>query len=163
MNGIGDSSRSLNRIQSRKKFKTCDVEKETLRVVFLEIDGFIESIVHLKEKATPFADFKERCRQPNREKALLSRHGVVELIGNRPVQYSSTCQSGTQYRVLSVWVYGSGLDSQVPCLGDAIVMVGILKKFFKLVLPNCLKHFLPCETRGYLTWNYLTYPSLGHN
>ena len=58
--GIGDSSQSPNRIQSRKKFKTCDVEKETLRVrCFLEIDGFIESIIHQKEKATPFANYKE--------------------------------------------------------------------------------------------------------
>ena len=40
----------------------------------------------------------------------------MELIGSRPVQNSSTCQSGTQYRVLSIWGRGSGLVSQVPCL-----------------------------------------------
>ena len=58
---------------------------------------------------------------------ISSWHRVVELIGSRPVQNSSTCQSGTQYRVLSIWGCGSGLVSQVPCLGDAIVVVGILK------------------------------------
>ena len=32
-------------------------------------------------------------------------------------------QSGTQYRVLSIWSHGAGLVSQVPCLG----VVGIKK------------------------------------
>ena len=39
-------------------------------------------------------------------------------MGNRPVQ------SRTKFRVLSTWGLGSGLVSQVPCLGDAIVVVG---------------------------------------
>ena len=52
---------------------------------------------------------------------------VVELIGNRPVQYSSTCQSGTQNIVLSIWGRGPCLVSQVPCIGDALVVVGVKK------------------------------------
>ena len=47
----------------------------------------------------------------------------MTLIGSRPVQYSSTCQSGTQ----SIWGHGSGLVSQVPCLGNAIGVVGVIK------------------------------------
>ena len=57
----------------------------------------------------------------------LSWHRVMELIGKKPVQYSSACQSGIQYRVLSIWGHESGLVSQVSCLGDEIVMVGINK------------------------------------
>ena len=53
-----------------------------------------------------------------------------ELIGSRPEQNSSTCQSGTQNRVLSMWGSGTGLVSQVPCLGNALVVVGILKNDF---------------------------------
>ena len=33
--------------------------------------------------------------------------------------------AGTQLRVLSIWSLGSGLVCQLPCLGDAIVVVGI--------------------------------------
>ena len=53
---------------------------------------------------------------------------VVELDGNRPVQYSSTCSTGTQGRVLSSWGLKSGLVSLVPGLGDALGVVGINKK-----------------------------------
>ena len=53
----------------------------------------------------------------------------MELKGNRPVQHSSTCQSGTQRGVLSICGRGSSLVSQVPCLGYAIVVVGDKKKF----------------------------------
>ena len=45
-------------------------------------------------------------------------HIVVELTGSRPGQNSSTCQSGTQISVLSIWSLGSGVVSHVPCLGD---------------------------------------------
>ena len=54
-------------------------------------------------------------------------------MGNRPVQYSSTCQSGSQLRVLSIWGLGSVLVSQVPYLGDTIGVVGI-KKYLTQVL-----------------------------
>ena len=62
------------------------------------------------------------------EKRAQSWHRVVELTSNKQVQHSSTCQSGTKHRVLSIWGRGSGLVSQVPCLGDALVVVGVLKK-----------------------------------
>ena len=55
----------------------------------------------------------------------------MELIGNRPMQVRSTCQSGTELRVFSIWGRGSGLVSQVPCLGDAIVMAGVLNIHFQ--------------------------------
>ena len=61
---------------------------------------------------------------------LLSWHRVVELIDGRPEHNGSTCQSRTQYRVLSKLGGGSGLVSQVSCLGNAIVMVGIKKEDF---------------------------------
>ena len=37
--------------------------------------------------------------------------------------------TGTQCRVLSTWGLGSGLVSQVPCLGDALEVSGDLKKW----------------------------------
>ena len=36
--------------------------------------------------------------------------------------------TGTQCRVLSTWGLGSGLVSQVPCLGDALEVAGDKKK-----------------------------------
>ena len=53
---------------------------------------------------------------------------VVERDGKRPVQYRSTCSTGTQGRVLSTWDLRSGLVSLVPGLGDALGVVGINKK-----------------------------------
>ena len=64
---------------------------------------------------------------------------VAGLTGNRPVQDSSTCQSGSQFRVLSIWGLGSGFVSQVPCLGDAIGVVGEFKKRSALIKPKLLK------------------------
>ena len=77
-------------------------------------------------------------RQPNRENGFIELHRVAELTRNRPVQQSSTCQSGTQHRVLSIWGRGSGRVSQVPCLGNAIVVVGVKKLlilFYDLPMP----------------------------
>ena len=61
----------------------------------------------------------------------------MELKGNRPVQHSSTCQSGTQRGVLSICGRGFGLVSQVPCLGYAIVVVGD-KKVLMIMLELLL-------------------------
>ena len=63
---------------------------------------------------------------------------LMELIGDRSVQYSSTCQSGTQYRVFSIWGRGSGRVSQVPCLSNAKVLVGNLKNVFLLIFFSWL-------------------------
>ena len=51
-------------------------------------------------------------------------------MGNRPEQYRSTCQSEIQFRVLSIWGRGSSLASQVPCLGNTIVVVGKEESIF---------------------------------
>ena len=63
----------------------------------------------------------------------------MELIGNGPVQCSSTCQSGIQFRVLSVGglVLGPRIN-QVPCLGDAIVGVRV-----KNTCPSSLQGSFP--------------------
>ena len=58
---------------------------------------------------------------------------VAELMANRPVQHSSNGCAGTRFRVISIWGLGPGLVSQVPCLGNAIVMVGIKKTIVKLI------------------------------
>ena len=41
----------------------------------------------------------------------------------------NSCLSGTQFRVISNWSHGSGLVSQVPCLGNGIGVVRIRKKY----------------------------------
>ena len=63
---------------------------------------------------------------PNREKGYFKYnwHRVVELTGIRPVQDGSTCSTGTHFSVPSFWGLGSGLVSQVPCLSDALGVVG---------------------------------------
>ena len=63
----------------------------------------------------------------------LSWHRVVELTGNRPVQGGSTCFTGTQCRVPTIWGLGSGLVSIVPCLGDAL---GVEGEKMKYQVPN---------------------------
>ena len=58
--GIGDSSQSPNRIESnREKNSKHAMSRKKHFAFFLEMDGFIESIIHQKEKATPFANYKE--------------------------------------------------------------------------------------------------------
>ena len=51
-------------------------------------------------------------------------HRVLGLTGIRAMQDGSTCQRGTQYRVLFIYGLGSGLVSQVLSLGDALGVVG---------------------------------------
>ena len=62
-------------------------------------------------------------------------HMVVEPNGCRPVQYSSICLQGPWKEYSPTRGLGSGLVSLVPYLGDALGMVGIIKKV-EIVVPN---------------------------
>ena len=68
--------------------------------------------ISLTMNGTRYFNLEEDVGNPTEKRALLSRHRVKELIANRPVQHRSTCQSGTQYRVLFIWGQ-AGLVSQV--------------------------------------------------
>ena len=81
---------------------------------------------------------------------------MTEFEGRSPVQKGSTCQSGTQYRVLSIRGRGSGLVSQVPCLGDSIVVVGIKKMMaeFPLLSKNTIIVKLLRICLPEICWNF---------
>ena len=63
----------------------------------------------------------------------------MELTGISPVQDGSACLTGTHCSVLSIRGLGSSLISQVPCLVDALGVVGkkkglrVLKFYFILI------------------------------
>ena len=67
-------------------------------------------------------------------------HRVVEITDIRPVRDSSICWTGTLYRVPSICGLMCGLVNQVPCLGDALGVVG--KKEVCLKITVTLSHNL---------------------
>ena len=80
---------------------------------------------------------KTCCLILKKHEPLSREDRVVELKGNWP-KYS-TCQSGTQLSVLSIWGLISGLVSQVPSLGNTIVVVGD-KKLSRSAFFNFVKN-----------------------
>ena len=70
----------------------------------------------------------------------MSWHKVAELISQRNIAPPANQESSIEY---SIWGRGAGLVSQVPCLSDAIVVVGVIKKskgvlilFKQLIVSN---------------------------
>ena len=77
---------------------------------------------------------------PTEKRTSLSWHRVVELTGIKPVQNGSTCWTGAQNRVRSIWGLGPCLASQVPYLAEAPVVVEDLKKTYLSLVD--FKHWL---------------------
>ena len=94
-------SHLASNIQKKNKAKIGTGKTEAIFEISLTMNG------------TRYFNLDEDVGNPNEKRALLIWHRVKELIANRPVQHRSTCQSGTQYRVLSIWGRGAGLVSQV--------------------------------------------------
>ena len=67
--------------------------------------------------------------QPNQERAWKSQHKLWNSTARGQCNIATPVQSGSQFRVLSNRGLGSGLISQVPCLGDTIVAVGVKKGY----------------------------------